>query len=71
MDAWRTVFGVTAVIACGTYIVYQIFGTADIQAWNYPDQKFPPSVQEDWQPLKESPSKNGKIVSSRSNLSKD
>ncbi|XP_043479113.1 sialin-like [Leptopilina heterotoma] len=71
LDAWRTVFGVTAVIACGTYVVYQIFGTADIQAWNYPDQKFPPSVQEDWQPLKESPSKNEKIVSNRSNLSKD
>ncbi|XP_033226298.1 sialin-like [Belonocnema kinseyi] len=69
LEAWRTVFGVTAAIACGTYVVYQIFGTADIQAWNYPDQKYPRSVEEDWQPLNESPSKNGKIASRRSSLS--
>ena len=56
-------------MACGTYVVYQIFGTADIQPWNYPDQKYPNSVQEDWQPLNESPNKNGKIVSKRSSLS--
>ncbi|KAG7199009.1 hypothetical protein KM043_013161 [Ampulex compressa] len=66
LDAWRKVFGVTACVACSTYVVYQIFGTADIQAWNYPDQKYPQSVQEDSQPLNESPRKNGKIVSSHS-----
>ncbi|KAF7395787.1 hypothetical protein HZH68_009837 [Vespula germanica] len=68
LDAWRRVFGVTACVACSTYIVYQIFGTAEIQAWNYPDQKYPQSVQEDSQPLNESPSKNGKIVSNRDNI---
>ncbi|XP_031842266.1 sialin isoform X1 [Nomia melanderi] len=62
LDAWRQVFGVSACVACGTYVVYQIFGTGDIQAWNYPDQKYPQSVQEDVQPLNESPRKNGKIM---------
>ncbi|XP_068973711.1 sialin isoform X1 [Bombus flavifrons] len=71
LDAWRQVFGVTACVACGTYIVYQIFGTGDIQAWNYPDQKYPQSIQEDSQPLNESPEKNGKIVKSRSNTSEE
>ncbi|XP_015589665.1 sialin [Cephus cinctus] len=65
LDAWRKVFGVTACVACGTYVVYQIFGTADIQAWNYPDQKYPASVQEDIQPLNDSPQRNGKVVASR------
>ncbi|XP_012136630.1 sodium-dependent phosphate transport protein 4 isoform X4 [Megachile rotundata] len=69
LDAWRQVFGVTACVACATYVVYQICGTGDIQAWNYPDQKYPQSVQEDSQPLNESPQKNGKIVKSRSNVS--
>ncbi|XP_043493359.1 sialin isoform X1 [Polistes fuscatus] len=68
LDAWRKVFGVTTCVACSTYIVYQIFGTAEIQEWNYPDQKYPQSVQEDSQPLNESPSKNGKIVSNRDNM---
>ncbi|KAI4478464.1 hypothetical protein M0804_011787 [Polistes exclamans] len=68
LDAWRKVFGVTTCVACSTYIVYQIFGTAEIQEWNYPDQKYPQSVQEDSQPLNESPSKNGKIVSNRDNI---
>lgn len=71
LDAWRRVFGVTACVACSTYVVYQIFGTADIQAWNYPDQKYPQSVQEDSQPLNESPQKNGKVVRTQSNLSED
>lgn len=71
LDAWRQVFGVTACVACATYIVYQIFGTGDIQPWNYPDQKYPQSVQEDSQPLNESPQKNGKIVTSLSNMSEE
>lgn len=71
LDAWRQVFGVTACVACATYIVYQIFGTGDVQPWNYPDQKYPQSVQEDSQPLNESPQKNGKIVTSLSNMSEE
>ncbi|XP_041451664.1 sialin isoform X2 [Drosophila obscura] len=34
IDQWRSVFGVAAVISLLTYIVYQIFGTAEIQPWN-------------------------------------
>lgn len=32
--AWRTVFNVTAAVAISTYVVYQIFGTAEVQSWN-------------------------------------
>ncbi|XP_046435114.1 sialin [Neodiprion pinetum] len=69
LDAWRKVFGVAVCVSSGTYVVYQIFGTADIQAWNYPDQKYPQSVREDSQPLRESPQKDGKIVPKRSGSS--
>ncbi|XP_033248714.1 uncharacterized protein LOC108163129 isoform X4 [Drosophila miranda] len=34
IDQWRRVFGVGAVISLLTYVVYQIFGTAEIQSWN-------------------------------------
>ncbi|EZA59390.1 Vesicular glutamate transporter [Ooceraea biroi] len=54
LDAWRRVFAVTAGVSCCTYIAYQVFGTADIQAWNYPHQKYPQSIQEDSQPLNDS-----------------
>ncbi|XP_058802305.1 sialin-like isoform X2 [Phymastichus coffea] len=57
-EAWQKVFWVTAGVSCCTYIVYQIFGTADIQPWNYPDQKFPRSTSDDSQPLNDSPSHN-------------
>ncbi|GLV37066.1 Major Facilitator Superfamily Transporter 17 [Carabus blaptoides fortunei] len=40
LAAWRYVFGVTAVVACSTYIVYQIWGTGEIQKWNYPNNEF-------------------------------
>lgn len=36
IDQWQTVFGSTAVIAISTYVIFQIYGTADIQPWNYP-----------------------------------
>ncbi|XP_011500012.1 PREDICTED: vesicular glutamate transporter 3 [Ceratosolen solmsi marchali] len=66
LDAWRKVFGVTTCVACGTYIVYQIFGTADIQPWNYPDQKYPQSVTDDSQPLNDSPAHKATIIIRRS-----
>ncbi|XP_076287777.1 sialin [Lasioglossum baleicum] len=69
LDAWRQVFAVAACVACGTYVVYQMFGTADIQPWNYPDHKYPQSDKEDFQPLNDSPRKNGKIV--KSNLTEE
>lgn len=32
-------FGSTAVIAIFTYVMFQIYGTAEIQSWNYPKSK--------------------------------
>lgn len=69
LDSWRRVFAVTAGVSCSTYIAYQIFGTADIQAWNYPDQKYPQSIQEDSCPLNNSSRKKSKLVPSRKNPS--
>ncbi|XP_018361366.1 PREDICTED: sialin-like isoform X3 [Trachymyrmex cornetzi] len=61
LDSWRRVFAVTAGVSCSTYIAYQIFGTADIQAWNYPDQKYPQSIREECL-LNDSTKKKSKIV---------
>nr|CAD7452132.1 unnamed protein product [Timema tahoe] len=54
LEQWRHVFWVAAVVACVTYISFQCFGTADIQAWNYPDQKVPVplNVESDSTPLR-------------------
>uniref|UniRef100_A0A1B6CNY2 Major facilitator superfamily (MFS) profile domain-containing protein n=1 Tax=Clastoptera arizonana TaxID=38151 RepID=A0A1B6CNY2_9HEMI len=49
LEQWRKVFAVTSVIGVGTYFFFQFFGTAKVQAWNYPDGKIP---DEDLQPLK-------------------
>lgn len=65
LDSWRRVFAVTAGVSCSTYIAYQIFGTADIQAWNYPDQKYPQSIQEDSRPLNDSSQKKIEFVPKR------
>ena len=35
---WRIVFGVTSVVATFTYLMFQIYGTAKIQDWNYPSK---------------------------------
>ncbi|XP_050499416.1 sialin isoform X1 [Diabrotica virgifera virgifera] len=35
MSAWRNVFYVTCFIAVVTYIAFQIWGTGDVQPWNY------------------------------------
>jgi len=35
------VFITAAAVACTTYISFQIYGTADIQDWNYPGGKPP------------------------------
>ncbi|XP_063985289.1 sialin [Diachasmimorpha longicaudata] len=69
LTAWRQVFGLTSCIACGTYVIFQIFGTADIQPWNYPDQKIPQPMSDDDEPLNENFHKNGKIISRQSSLS--
>jgi hypothetical protein len=45
------VFWLSAVVSCGTYIFFQAFGTAEIQAWNYPQQKIPVDLIQTLQPL--------------------
>lgn len=40
---WRYAFTTTTVIACVTYIMFHIHGTADIQPWNYPPKKLLPT----------------------------
>ncbi|XP_058467568.1 sialin [Malaya genurostris] len=36
INQWLHVFGVSSVVAVSSYLVFQIFGTAEIQPWNYP-----------------------------------
>lgn len=35
LSAWRNVFYTTAFVSITTYVVYQIWGTTEIQSWNY------------------------------------
>lgn len=39
IEQWQHVFGVASIIAICTYVMFQIYGTADIQSWNYPQKK--------------------------------
>ncbi|PNF40129.1 Sialin [Cryptotermes secundus] len=50
LEQWQQVFWLAAVISCGTYIFFQVFGTADIQVWNYPNQKIPVDLIQPLQP---------------------
>ncbi|XP_062565968.1 sialin [Armigeres subalbatus] len=36
INQWLHVFGVSSVVAISCYLVFQFFGTAEIQPWNYP-----------------------------------
>lgn len=36
LDQWRIVFCVASIVATSTYVSFQIYGTAEIQPWNYP-----------------------------------
>ncbi|KAJ8985189.1 hypothetical protein NQ317_018218 [Molorchus minor] len=61
MSSWRTVYYVTGFVAISTYIVYQIWGTADVQPWNYTNG--PISTPEQEELMTEKPSANGgKVV---------
>jgi hypothetical protein len=51
LEQWQKVFWLSAVVSCGTYVFFQVFGTADIQAWNYPQQKIPDDIILSQQPL--------------------
>ncbi|XP_049316198.1 sialin isoform X3 [Bactrocera dorsalis] len=46
IEQWRLVFGVSSVIAILTFVVYQIYGTAEIQNWNYPQSRSDGSAEE-------------------------
>ncbi|KAE8747674.1 hypothetical protein FOCC_FOCC005653 [Frankliniella occidentalis] len=52
LEQWRKVFGVSAVVALVTYLFFQIFGTADIQDWNYPESNLPSESESPNEPLK-------------------
>lgn len=45
LEQWRKVFWISAIVAAGTYVMFQIFGTADVQKWNYPEGR--PQLEED------------------------
>ncbi|KAJ1522211.1 hypothetical protein ONE63_002519 [Megalurothrips usitatus] len=52
LEQWRKVFGVSAAVAIVTYGMFQVFGTADIQDWNYPDSSAPSESESPSEPLK-------------------
>ncbi|XP_018561721.1 sialin [Anoplophora glabripennis] len=60
MSSWRMVFYVTGFVAVSTYIVYQIWGTGDIQPWNYTNG--PESVLEQEELMTDKPSTNGTVL---------
>ena len=70
LEQWRIVFAITAIVSVSTYFVFQIYGTDEVQAWNYPDNK-PPAQMIEFddmsQPLKSV--ENGDPLKNRSNHS--
>lgn len=40
-EQWLTNFWITSVVAISTYVIFHIYGTAEIQAWNYPQTRLP------------------------------
>lgn len=36
---WQMAFTVASIVACVTYIMFQIYGTSEIQSWNYPSKE--------------------------------
>lgn len=46
IDEWRRVFWVSCVIAICTYSMFQFYGTADIQMWNYRQNKITSNAEE-------------------------
>lgn len=67
LDQWRMVFVVTAIVAIFTYGMFQMYGTSDIQSWNYPEKKLFDSSEESQQMLpddEQHTTANGVVVSS-------
>lgn len=48
LDQWRTCFIASSVVAISTYVMFQMYGTAQIQPWNYYDSS---NKQEETQSL--------------------
>lgn len=48
LEQWRKVFSVACSVGVGTYFFFQVFGTSNIQPWNYPAETFP---EEDTKPF--------------------
>ncbi|XP_014246638.1 sialin isoform X2 [Cimex lectularius] len=60
LGQWRKVFGITSIVAVGTYFVYQAFGTSEVQSWNYPKEtKQLPQIEQK-EPLKSPNGTTGK-----------
>lgn len=51
ISQWQYVFITTSIIACVTYVMYQIYGTAEVQSWNYPPQKLLPNSEQNPKPV--------------------
>lgn len=62
--AWWTVFNVTAAVAISTYVVYQIFGTAEVQKWNESESALNRKEQEELIGQKENDVRKIEIVES-------
>lgn len=38
---WLISFGIASCVAIFTYVMFQVYGTAEVQTWNYPERKVP------------------------------
>ncbi|CAH1406089.1 unnamed protein product [Nezara viridula] len=60
LEQWRKVFGISSVVAVGTYVMYQVFGTSEVQSWNY--SRNITSQETEHEPLKRDKSSPGTDV---------
>ncbi|XP_014270922.1 sialin isoform X1 [Halyomorpha halys] len=60
LEQWRKVFGISSVVAVATYIMYQVFGTSEVQSWNY--SRNITSQEPEHEPLKRDKSSPGTDV---------
>lgn len=44
IDQWKIAFITMAIIACSTYFMFHIYGTSEIQKWNFPPRKLLPEA---------------------------
>ncbi|VEN62144.1 unnamed protein product [Callosobruchus maculatus] len=60
MSSWRYVFYFTSFVAISTYVVYQIWGTAETQQWNYSNGL--PSTPEQEELMNDGSPRNGPSI---------